>query len=174
MSSCLKTQFSTGTKQKHQLTSNEGGAQGLITEGKEGKRRLDRRMTEYDAARSKHLNLKSNPKVSKWRKGDDAEKIHSDMIAAQVIHLKQPSVPLSAACPSPTGPSPAGARLTILIAQHLHASICRVLDLPGSSMDMYPCYALITCTQGVPCCHNTLHSSRNVWYLRLRCLRSRF
>ena len=70
------------------MTSNVGGAQGLITEGKEGKRRLDRRMTEYDAARSKHLNLKSNPKVSKWRKGDDAEKIHNDMIAAQVTHLK--------------------------------------------------------------------------------------
>jgi len=45
---------------------------------------LDRKTSEYDATRSKHLNHKSNPKVSKWRKGDDAEKIHSDMISAQV------------------------------------------------------------------------------------------
>ncbi|DBB01590.1 TPA: hypothetical protein ACH3X1_000238 [Trebouxia sp. C0004] len=56
---------------------------GLIIDGKEGKRRLDRKTSEYDAARSKHLNHKSNPKVSKWRKGDDADKIHSDMISAQ-------------------------------------------------------------------------------------------
>lgn len=56
---------------------------GLIIDGKEGKRRLDRRTSEYDAARSKHLNHKYNPKVSKWRKGDDADKIHSDMISAQ-------------------------------------------------------------------------------------------
>ena len=56
----------------------------MIIDGKEGKRRLDRRTSEYDAARSKHLNHKYNPKVSKWRKGDDADKIHSDMISAQV------------------------------------------------------------------------------------------
>jgi len=56
----------------------------LIIDGKEGKRRLDRKTSEYDAARTKHLNHKYNPKVSKWRKGDDADKIHSDMISAQV------------------------------------------------------------------------------------------
>ncbi|KAA6429276.1 MAG: hypothetical protein FRX49_00672 [Trebouxia sp. A1-2] len=56
---------------------------GLIIDGKEGKRRLDRKTSEYDAARSKHLNHKYNPKVSKWRKGDDADKLHSDMISAQ-------------------------------------------------------------------------------------------
>lgn len=45
---------------------------------------MDRKTSEYDAARSKHLNHKYNPKVSKWRKGDDADKLHSDMISAQV------------------------------------------------------------------------------------------
>ncbi len=58
--------------------------QGLIIDGKEGKRRLDRKTSEYDAARTKHLNHKYNPKINKWRKGDDADKIHSDMISAQV------------------------------------------------------------------------------------------
>lgn len=42
-------------------------------------------MTEYDSARMKHLGHKANPRP-KWRKGDDAEKIHSDMVAAQVQH----------------------------------------------------------------------------------------
>ncbi len=58
--------------------------QGLIIDGKEGKRRLDRKTSEYDAARTKHLNHKYNPKINKWRKADDADKIHSDMISAQV------------------------------------------------------------------------------------------
>ena len=61
--------------------------QGLLLDGKEGKRRLDRKMSEYDAARLKHLGHKSNPKPSKWRKGEDADKIHSDMVAAQVCNF---------------------------------------------------------------------------------------
>lgn len=60
--------------------------QGLLAEGKEGKRVLDRKTSEYDAARLKHLGHKSHAKPSKWRKGEDAEKIHSDMVAAQVSH----------------------------------------------------------------------------------------
>lgn len=63
--------------------------QGLLAEGKEGKRRLDRKMTDYDAARLKHLGHKSNPKPSKWRKGEDAEKVHNDMVAAQVHTMCQ-------------------------------------------------------------------------------------
>ena len=39
---------------------------------------------EYDQARLKHLGHKANAKPSKWRKGEDADKIHSDMLAAQV------------------------------------------------------------------------------------------
>ena len=63
--------------------------QGLLSEGKEGKRRLDRKMSDYDAARLKHLGHKSNPKPSKWRKGEDADKIHNDMVAAQVHTMSQ-------------------------------------------------------------------------------------
>ncbi|KAL3136510.1 hypothetical protein ABBQ38_005760 [Trebouxia sp. C0009 RCD-2024] len=53
---------------------------GLLVEGKEGKRRLEKRMSEYDAASKKHLNP---AKPSKWRKGEDADRLHSEMIAAQ-------------------------------------------------------------------------------------------
>lgn len=58
--------------------------QGLLVEGKEGKRRLEKRMSEYDAASKKHLNP---PKPSKWRKGEDADRLHSEMIAAQVLPM---------------------------------------------------------------------------------------
>lgn len=59
--------------------------QGLLTEGRECKRQLDRKVAEYDAARLKHLGHKANPRPSKWRKGEDSEKIQSDMVQAQVI-----------------------------------------------------------------------------------------
>lgn len=56
---------------------------GLLAEGKAGKRRLDRKIVEYDQARLKHLGHKANSRPSKWRKGEDAEKIHNDMLGAQ-------------------------------------------------------------------------------------------
>ena len=59
--------------------------QGLLSDGRDSKRQLDRRVAEYDAARLKHLRHKANTRPSKWRKGDDSEKIHNDMIHAQVI-----------------------------------------------------------------------------------------
>lgn len=58
--------------------------QGVLADGRDSKRQLDRRVTEYDAARLKHLGHKANPRPSKWRKADDSEKIHHDMVHAQV------------------------------------------------------------------------------------------
>ena len=55
--------------------------QGLISGGKESKRHLDKKMADYTAASAKHLHPRP---TSKWRRGEDAEKIHSDMVAAQV------------------------------------------------------------------------------------------
>ena len=55
--------------------------QGLISGGKESKQHLNKKMADYTAASAKHL----NPRPTRtWRRGEDAEKIHSDMIAAQV------------------------------------------------------------------------------------------
>ena len=58
--------------------------QGLISGGKESKRHLDKKMADYTAASTKHL----HPRPTRtWRRGEDAEKIHSDMIAAQVCRV---------------------------------------------------------------------------------------
>lgn len=56
-----------------------------MAEGRDCKRQLDRKVADYDAARLKHLGHKANPRPSKWRKGEDSEKIHTDMVHAQVI-----------------------------------------------------------------------------------------
>lgn len=50
-------------------------------------------MAEYDTARLKHLGHKANPRPSKWRKGDDSEKIHNDMVHAQVTDCCGAEVP---------------------------------------------------------------------------------
>ena len=55
--------------------------QGLISGGKESKQRLEKKMADYNAASAKHC----NPRPTRtWRRGEDTEKIHSDMLAAQV------------------------------------------------------------------------------------------
>ena len=72
------------------ILTTDTTVQGLLVEGKEGKRRLEKRMAEYDAASKKHLNP---PKPSKWRKGEDVDRLHSEMIAAQVLPLRPPLPP---------------------------------------------------------------------------------
>ena len=62
--------------------------QGLLAEGKEGKRNLDKKMAEYESARSKHVGHKQNSKPSKWRKAEDQHVLHDDMIKAQVHRQK--------------------------------------------------------------------------------------
>ena len=68
------------TKLLHRLSPHDA-LQGLISGGKESKRHLDKKMADYTAASAKHLHPRP---TSKWRRGEDAEKIQSDMIDAQV------------------------------------------------------------------------------------------
>ncbi|KAK9807526.1 hypothetical protein WJX72_001570 [[Myrmecia] bisecta] len=59
-------------------------SKGLLNDVKEDKKKLDKRVTDYDSARLRHLGHKKgvNSKVSNWKK-EDPDKLHAEMVAAQ-------------------------------------------------------------------------------------------